>query len=90
MVNSFNRHSVKTYIILFLFVLLVLLSLVKEVRKGANTEGFKSSGKTYEDDKCFSIIYDSDFKTVDLVCQNAEEAAIWVNGIKALKHHTGM
>ena len=74
----------------FLFISLVLLSMVKEARRGANTEGFKSSGKTYEDERCFSIIYGSDYKTLDLVCQNADEARIWINGIKALKHHTGM
>lgn len=63
---------------------------MKEVRKGASTDSFKSSGKTYEDDKCFSVIYDSDFKTLDLVCQTADEAEIWINGVKALRHHTGM
>jgi len=68
----------------------VPLSLVKEVRKGASTDSFKSSGKTYENDKCFSIIYDSDYKTLDLVCLTVDEAEIWANGIGALRHHTGM
>ena len=71
-------------------VLLVTLSAVKEIRRGANTDGFKSSGKTFETDRCFSIIYGSDFKMLDLVCQNTDEAQIWTNGIKALKHHTGI
>jgi len=62
---------------------------VKEARRGASTDGFKSSGKTFENDKCLSIIYGSDFKSLDLVCQNADEAEIWTKGIKALKHHTG-
>jgi len=68
----------------------VSLSLVKEVRRGASTDSFKSSGKTYENDKCFSIIYDSDFKTLDLVCLTSGEADIWINGISALRHHTSM
>ena len=79
--NIFSSH---------IFLSTVLLSSVKEARRGASTDGFKSSGKTFEADKCFSIIYGSDFKTLDLVCQNTNEADIWTNGIKALKHHTGM
>ena len=86
-----NIFSIACLIFIYPFVLsTVLLSSVKEARKGASTDGFKSSGKTFEADKCFSVIYGSDFKTLDLVCQNADEADIWTNGIKALKHHTGM
>ena len=87
---QFHYHNIIEATICYLFILLVLLSSVKEARSGANTEGFKSSGKTYEHEKCFSIIYGSDFKTLDLVCQNVDEAEIWTKGVKALKHHTGI
>lgn len=61
----------------------VLVDSIKEIRLGQGTKGFD---KGFEDkaDLSFSIIYGSDFKTLDVIAPGPDEFKFWTNGLKYL------
>lgn len=69
------------YILLFA----VLLSAIKEVRSGKNTDVLRDIERDDIPDDCaFSIIHGANFIALDLVANNPDEANIWITGLRCL------
>ena len=69
----------------------VSVSSITEVRVGRNTDTFKISNSTHQEEVCFSIIYieGKDSKNLDLVAGTEEDRKAWVEGLRALVREEG-
>lgn len=83
----------------FLFLLIstikfsiVTIDSIKEIRPGKTSERLREHAHQYQNESLFSIIYTngiSDYVSLDLVANNADEANIWITGLSCLiaGHH---
>ena len=73
---------------------LVLISQIKEIRVGRNTDILRNREleSTWQDVCIFSVIFGDNFESLDLIANNADEANIWVTGLTYLttgRHKSG-
>lgn len=68
----------------------VLIKSMKEVRMGRTTDVLRSKeiAWTYSEDCAFSIIYNDNFESLDLIASTPDEANIWVTGLNLLINAT--
>lgn len=59
---------------------------MKEVRMGRTTDVLRNKeiSWAYSEDCAFSIIYNDNFESLDLIASSPDEANIWVTGLNAL------
>jgi len=57
---------------------------MKDILSGQQTEVFKQCTQKTLEKASFSIIYGSKMKTLDVVAKSAEEAELWIKGLKGL------
>ncbi|XP_035213291.1 inactive phospholipase C-like protein 1 isoform X2 [Stegodyphus dumicola] len=64
----------------------ILIRCMKEVRMGRTTDVLRSKeiAWTYSEDCAFSIIYNDNFESLDLIASSPDEANIWVTGLNVL------
>ncbi|CAL1269521.1 unnamed protein product [Larinioides sclopetarius] len=64
----------------------ILIKSMKEVRMGRTTDVLRSKeiSWTYSEDCAFSIIYNDNFESLDLIASSPDEANIWVTGLNLL------
>ncbi|GIY53336.1 hypothetical protein CDAR_39572 [Caerostris darwini] len=64
----------------------ILIKSMKEVRMGRTTDVLRSKeiSWTYSEDCAFSIIYNDNFESLDLIASTPDEANIWVTGLNLL------
>ena len=68
-----------------MFISLVPLSTIKEVRSGKNTEVFRIIDRDDIPEDCaFSIIHGDDFIVLDLIAHSPDDANIWITGLRCL------
>ena len=58
--------------------------MIYEVRAGKTSAIFNEYGCEFRDECCFSIVLGSSFDSIDLVAHNAEDAKVWITGIRLL------
>jgi len=62
----------------------VAIADFRDILEGQQTEIFKQCSQPSLEKASFSIVYGSKLKTLDLVAKSAEEAQMWVKGLKGL------
>ncbi|XP_054714785.1 inactive phospholipase C-like protein 2 [Uloborus diversus] len=64
----------------------ISIRCMKEVRMGRTTDVLRSReiSWTYSEDCAFSIIYNDNFESLDLIASSPDEANIWVTGLNVL------
>eukprot|EP01083_Nonionella_stella_P215166 774648_1 len=62
----------------------VSIKEMKDILDGQQTEVFKQCTQKTLEKASFSIIYGSKLKSLDVVAKSAEEAALWIKGLKGL------
>ncbi|KJE88621.1 phospholipase C-eta2 [Capsaspora owczarzaki ATCC 30864] len=69
----------------------VLIDSIKEIRVGRNTKSFSRHATQHADkvDHSFSVIYGSDFETLDLVAASADEFKFWTEGLRYMSSVVG-
>ncbi|XP_071942577.1 1-phosphatidylinositol 4,5-bisphosphate phosphodiesterase delta-1-like isoform X2 [Antedon mediterranea] len=60
---------------------------IKEVRVGHETDTFKARSG-YPKETCFSVIVGVNNKTINLVARSADDAKIWIEGLKFAMRHS--
>ena len=75
-------------------VVAVVISQIKEVRVGRNTDVLRSKefDSSWQDACIFSVIFGDNFESLDLIANSADEANIWVTGLTYLttgRHKSG-
>ncbi|XP_077997478.1 1-phosphatidylinositol 4,5-bisphosphate phosphodiesterase delta-1-like [Glandiceps talaboti] len=63
----------------------VLLKDIKEVRPGTATDTFRKYKNTVQENRCVSLIFAGNNKTLDLIGKHTEDAILWTNGLRAVK-----
>jgi len=62
----------------------VSIKEMKDILEGQQTEVFKQCTQKTLEKASFSIIYGSKLKSLDVVAKSAEEAELWIKGLKGL------
>lgn len=62
----------------------VLISEIKEVLKGQETQVFRKFQQAALEKASFSVVFGHDYKSLDLVAKSTDECDLWVLGIKQL------
>ena len=76
------------------FVVIVVISQIKEIRVGRNTDILRNKEfeGSWQDACIFSVIFGDNFESLDLIANSADEANIWVTGLTYLttsRHKSG-
>jgi len=62
----------------------VLVSEVKEVLKGQETQVFRKFQQAALEKASFSVVFGHDYKSLDLVAKSTDECDLWVSGLQQL------
>jgi len=62
----------------------VLVSEVKEILKGQETQVFRKFQQAALEKASFSVVFGHDYKSLDLVAKSTDECDLWVSGLQQL------